>query len=280
MTTPPQIFDEALRARRQARATEHLFHARAADELSDRLDEVNRTFPRVAVTGHAAPVWRDALAGHPKLGEIEEIPEGPVLAFGSGGFDLVIHALWLHWANDPVGALVQGRLALKPDGLMMAAMFGGLTLWELRAALAEAEAEVTGGLSPRVAPMGEIRDLGALLQRAGLAMPVADSDRVTLHYRDITHLMRDLRAMGETNVLCDRLRRPTRRAVFRRAGEIYAQAHAGADGRIPASFETVWLTGWAPGPDQPEPKRPGSATTRLADALGTREHSAGEKTGR
>jgi SAM-dependent methyltransferase len=270
--TAPRLFDPGTRARHMARATEDLLHREAATELSERLDEVNRTFPRVAITGHAAPVWARALAGHPRLGAVETLPEAETLAFGAGGFDLVIHALWLHWSNDPVGALVQARLALRPDGLLLAPMLGGRTLAELRAVLAEAEAAETGGLSPRVAPMGEIRDLGALLQRAGFAMPVADTTRLTLRYRDAFHLMRDLRAMGEANALTGRLRMFTRRGVFARAAALYAGL-ADADGLIPASFETVWLTGWAPGPDQPVARRPGSATTRLADALGTREVS-------
>jgi SAM-dependent methyltransferase len=177
----------------------------------------------------------------------------------------------LHWANDPVGQLVQCRRALRPDGLLLALFFGGQTLHELRSALASAEAEVTDGLSPRVLPMGEIRDLGALLQRAGLALPVADSFTQTVSYRDAFHLMRDLRAMGEGNALASRLRRPSRRAVLLRAAQIYAEAHAGPDGRIPATFEILCLTGWATHDSQQKPMRPGSAQARLADALNTAE---------
>jgi hypothetical protein len=166
-----------------------------------------------------------------------------------------------------VGQLVQCRRALQPDGLFMGLMFGGQTLHELRACLAEAEAEVTGGLSPRVLPMGEIRDLGALLQRAGFALPVADSFTKTVLYRDAFHLMADLRAMGEGNALMARLRRPTRRAVLARAAALYQDRFAGADGRIPATFEIIALTGWAPHDSQQKPLRPGSATARLAEAL-------------
>lgn len=182
--------------------------------------------------------------------------------------DLVIHALGLHWANDPVGQLIQSRRALRPDGLLIAVLFGGETLRELRQALAEAEVSETGGLSPRVAPMAEIRDLGGLMQRAGLALPVADSLRVPVSYPSMLALMRDLRAMGETNVLVERLRRPSRRGMFAAAAVGYAARHGDGEGRIPATFELMVLTGWAPAASQPQPLRPGSATSRLADALG------------
>ncbi|MEM6944944.1 MAG: SAM-dependent methyltransferase, partial [Pseudomonadota bacterium] len=186
----------------------------------------------------------------------------------------------LHWLEDPVGHLVQLRLALRPDGLLIAVAGGGETLAGLRAALATAEAEISGGLRPRVAPMGEIRDLGSLLQRAGLVMPVADSERLTLTYADAWALMRDLRVMGETNVLEARPRSFSRRAIFERAAELYAETHGLADGRVRAEIELVYLTGWSPGPEQPQPLRPGSARMRLADALGTEERPAGEKAGK
>ena len=168
---------------------------------------------------------------------------------------------------------MQGRRALQPDGLFIAVMLGGQTLHELRAALAQAEVEVSGGLSPRVLPMGEIRGLGALLQRAGFALPVADSFAKTVLYRDLFHLMRDLRAMGEGNALAARLRRPTSRAVFAKAAEIYRHSFGEPDGRIRATFEFIVLTGWAPDDRQPKPLRPGSAASRLADALGAPEMS-------
>ncbi|OZA09475.1 MAG: SAM-dependent methyltransferase, partial [Rhodobacterales bacterium 17-64-5] len=180
-------------------------------------------------------------------------------------------ALALHWANDPVGQLVQCRRALRPDGWFAGLMFAGQTLDELRACLAQAETEVTGGLSPRVLPMGEIRDLGGLLQRAGFALPVADSFTTTVRYRDAFHLMRDLRAMGEGNAMAARLRHPTRRAVFLRAAALYQQTYAGPDGLIPATFEMVVLTGWAPHDSQPKPLRPGSAAHRLSDVLSVPE---------
>jgi len=184
----------------------------------------------------------------------------------------VIHAMALHWANDLVGQLIQCRRALQPDGLFLAACFGGQTLIELRAALAEAEIEITGGLSPRIAPMAEIRDLGGLLQRAGFALPVADSARLTVTYRSARHLMHELRAMGENNALANRLRHPTKAAVLRRTEEIYNARHRRDDGTIAATFEMIYLTGWAPDPSQPKPLRPGSAVTRLSAALKTQEN--------
>ena len=184
--------------------------------------------------------------------------------------DLVIHALTLHWANDPVGQLVQCRRALQPDGWLLALLFGGQTLQELRASLAQAESDVTGGLSPRVLPMGEIRDLGGLLQRAGFGLPVADSFTTVVRYRDAFHLMHDLRAMGEGNALNARLRHPTGRAIFTRAAALYDDLR-GPDGLIPATFEIVALSGWAPHDSQQKPLRPGSAVNRLAEALQTGE---------
>ena len=183
----------------------------------------------------------------------------------------MIHALCLHWANDPVGQLVQCRRALRPDGLFLGVLFGGQTLAELRACLAESEVSVTGGLSPRVLPMAEIRDLGGLLQRAGFALPVADSATRTVTYADAGRLMTDLRAMGEANALEGRLRRPTRRGVFAQAAMRYAAGFPAPEGRIRATFEMIFLTGWAPDDSQPKPLRPGSAARRLADALGSAE---------
>ena len=255
--TPPLLTDRKALILHRARATDPFLHKEVAAEVHERLSEVNRTFTdRVVVTGFPQ-VWPD----------FPSVPDDEVLALVPGSQDLVVHALGLHWANDPVGQLVQCRRALRPDGWFLGMMFGGQTLHELRACLAEAEVGETGGLSPRVLPMGEIRDLGGLLQRAGFALPVADSHVKTIFYRDLWHLMRDLRAMGEGNALHARLRRPTRRAVLTRAAEIYAQRFAGPDGRIPATFEMICLTGWAPHDSQQKPLRPGSAAARLADAL-------------
>jgi SAM-dependent methyltransferase len=199
------------------------------------------------------------------------------LPFRDGAFDLIVSALTLQFVNDLPGALVQIRRTLKPDGLFLAALVGGETLTELRQAFAAAESEIEGGASPHVAPFADLRDLGALLQRAGFALPVADSDRITVRYDSVFALMHDLRRMGATNALVDRRRAPLRRATLMRMAEIYAEKFADNDGRIRATFEIVWLSGWAPHPSQQQPLRPGSAKARLADALGTRELPAGEK---
>jgi len=262
MQTPPILTDRPALLRNRNRATEYFLHDEAHAEVQERLIEVNRRFTSPAVVTGFPDIWQDI---GPPVADDDLLPLTPA------AHDLVIHALCLHWANDPVGQLVQCRHALRPDGLFMALMFGGQTLQELRACLAEAEAEVTGGLSPRVLPMGEIRDLGGLLQRAGFALPVADSFTKTVRYRDALHLMRDLRLMGEANALAARLRRPTRRSVLMRAAEIYQAQYADAEGRIPATFEIICLTGWAPDASQPKPLKPGSAAQRLADALNAAE---------
>ena len=273
MSGPPDLIDRTALARhrrRAARAPELFLHEAVAVEAEERLNEVNRSFTSAAVVTPWQEIWRNRLPG------ATVVPDADVLALEPEAHDVVIHALALHWANDPVGQLIQARRALKPDGLLLAAMLGGRTLAELRAVLAEAEAQVSGGLSPRIAPMGEIRDLGALLQRAGLALPVADATPLGATYETALHLMRDLRAMGEQNALSGRNRRTARRALFTETARRYAEAYPAPDGRIHATFEVVWLTGWAPGPGQPEPLRPGSATSRLADALGTEERPAGD----
>lgn len=261
MQTMPLMTDRRTLLRHRQRASALFLQDLARDEVQERLKEVNRTFTSpLAVTGFPQ-LWPDMPC----------IADDEVLAAEQSSHDLVINALTLHWANDLVGQLVQCRRALQPDGWFIGLMFAGQTLHELRAALAQAEAEVTAGLSPRILPMGEIRDLGALLQRAGFALPVADSFSTEVRYRDAWHLMRDLRAMGEGNALAERLRRPTRSAVFKRAAEIYQDSFGGPDGRIPATFEIVVLTGWAPHDSQPKALRPGSAKARLAEALAVPE---------
>ena len=234
-------------------------------QVQERLSEVNRTFTDVAVVTAEPALWQAELPA------ARIVADGPVLDLVPGSADLVIHALCLHWADDPVGQIVQCARALRPDGLFLAALFGGRTLHELRACLAEAEVAETGGLSPRVLPMGEIRDLGGLVQRAGLALPVADSDLRRVTYRDALHLMADLRSMGETSALHARQRRFTRRSVIAGAAARYAKGFVQPDGRVPATFEIIYLTGWAPHQDQQKPLRPGSAAIRLADALQSRE---------
>jgi SAM-dependent methyltransferase len=274
--TPPLLTDRAQLARQRARAARApawFLHEEALAEVQERLTLVNRTFTAPAVVTAAAAVWGGAVPG------ARLVEDAEVLGLEPGAHDLVVDALTLHWADDPVGRIVQARHALKPDGLYLGLLFGGRTLHELRASLAEAEARLTGGLSPRVVPMGEIRDLGALLQRAGLALPVADSVVRRVSYATPFHLMRDLRAMGEGNALAARQRAVPPRALFAEAAKVYARSFATPGGRVPATFEIVVLTGWAPDPSQPKPLRPGSAATRLADALGTAEQSAGEKAG-
>jgi SAM-dependent methyltransferase len=199
------------------------------------------------------------------------------LPFAAGSLDLVVSALALQFVNDLPGTLIQIRRALKPDGLLLAALIGGDGLTELRQAFAQAESEVEGGVSPRVAPFADLRELGALLQRAGFALPVVDSDRLTVRYKTVLDLMRDLRRMGATNVLTERRRAPLKRKTLFRMAEIYAERFSDSDGRLRATFEIAWLSGWAPHESQQKPLKPGSATARLADALGTREIPAGEK---
>jgi len=266
----PRLTDRAalLRNRRRALGSETpaLFLQEAAiEEVQHRLSLVNRTFTKPAIVTGFPEIWQAAFP------EAVIVPDDDVLALDVGQFDLVIHAMALHWANDPVGQIIQSRRALQPDGFFLAVSFGGQTLSQLRAALAEAEVEQAGGLSPRVLPMAEIRDLGALLQRSDLALPVADNLALDVSYQTAFHLMRDLRAMGEANALQARLRHPTRPSVLRRAAEIYQDHHADAAGRIHATYELVFLTGWSPDDSQPKPLRPGTATMRLAEALGTQE---------
>ncbi|WP_413855283.1 methyltransferase domain-containing protein [Albidovulum sp.] len=269
MSNPPKFTDRAALSRNRARAlaqgADLFLHKEAAAEAEERLGEVNKTFTDPAVvTAFPAP-WTEILPG------ARIVADDEMLALDEGAHDLVVHALSLHWSGDPVGQLIQCRRALRPDGLFLGVLFGGRTLSELRAALAEAESRLTGGLSLRVLPMGEIRDLGALLQRAGFALPVADSVRKTVTYATMFHLIADLRAMGEGNALAARSRRATARALFPTAAEIYSGTFPAGGGRVAATFEMIWLTGWAPDASQPKPLRPGSAAQRLADALGATE---------
>lgn len=265
---PPALTDRPALDRFRARARRapaFFLHEDAADEVQERLAEVNRTFTAPAVVTPFPEVWKGRLPG------ARLVPDTDVLDLEPGAHDLVVHALALHWADDPLGQIIQSTRALQPDGLFIGVLFGGQSLQELRMVLAQAESDVTGGLSPRVVPMGEIRDLGALLQRAGLALPVADSFTRTVLYRDLLHLVRDLRAMGEVNALAARHRAPLRRAVLARAAQLYAESFADPEGRLQATVETLFLTGWAPAEGQQKPLRPGSAAQRLATALGTTE---------
>jgi SAM-dependent methyltransferase len=296
MSGPPRLFDRALHRKRLDRAAAGVGGAdflqrRAAADLVERLEVIMRDFPRAVDLSARNGAFRDALAISPaarRVGLLVEADlsgamladrDGPrlvldeeALPFAAESLDLIVSTLGLHWTNDVVGALVQIRRALKPDGLFLGAFLGGSTLTELRQALTEAESELLGGAGSRVSPFADSRDAASLLQRAGFALPVADVDRVNVSYEHPLRLMADLRQMGETNVLADRHPRALTRALLARAGEIYAERFAGPDGRVPATFEIVTLTGWAPHASQQQPLRPGSARMRLADALGTVEH--------
>jgi SAM-dependent methyltransferase len=293
MSQSPLIFDRALvraRARRAAALGPATFLIdRVAADMAERLAVVMREFPRAVDLGTPTDAVRRALADAKSVGTIvaagasvdgDVVADIEALPFAAGALDLVVSALALQAVNDLPGALIQIRRALKPDGLFLAALLGGDTLAELRDSFAAAEAEIEGGASPRVAPFADLRDLGALLQRAGFALPVVDSDRVTVRYGSPLALMHDLRRMGATNPLVERRRTPLRRVTLARMLEIYGERFGEADGKVRATFEIVWLSGWAPHGGQQQPLKPGSAQTRLADALGTRELPTGEKAGR
>jgi SAM-dependent methyltransferase len=278
----PVIFDRDLLRARRARAAAlgpvTFLLDRVAGDMAERLSAVLRTFDIAADLGTPTDAVRRAIAG--RVGAVAAVvADEEALPFRDASLDLLVSALALQFVNDLPGTLIQVRRALKPDGLFLAAMIGGESLAELRAAFAEAEAEIEGGVSPRVAPFADLRDLGALLQRAGFALPVTDVDRVTVRYASPMALMHDLRRMGAGNALTERRRTPLRRATLRRMLEVYAERYVDADGRIRATFEIVWLSGWAPHESQQKPLRPGSAQTRLADALGVREIGTGEKPG-
>jgi len=291
------VFDRQILRARRARARKlgaaTFLLDRVAEDLAERLGAVLRHFEVAIDLGTPTDAVRRALALSGKAGTlIAAEPDAAVLPAGSfprvvtdeealpfadASLDLVVSALSLQFGNDLPGTLIQIRRALKPDGLFLAALIGGDSLSELRDAFAQAESEMEGGLSPRVAPFADLRDLGGLLQRAGFALPVADSERLTVRYDSAFALMRDLRAMGATNVLTERRRTPLKRATLLRMAQIYAERFADSDGRVRATFEIAWLSGWAPHESQQKPLKPGSATMRLADALGAKEIPTGEK---
>jgi SAM-dependent methyltransferase len=283
MTAAPQLFDRALLHRRIARAARNepatFLIDRVAEELVERLTAVLRDFQNAADIATPTDAVRRALAS--RIASIKAVDFTPTetLPLDERSLDLAVSALALQFVNDLPGALTQIRLALKPDGLLLAAIAGGDTLTELRQSFTAAEAELEGGASPRVVPFVDLRDMGALLQRAGFALPVVDVERIVVRYGNAFGLMRDLRAMGATNMLAERRRVPLRRATLFRMAQVYAERFADPDGRIRATFDIVWLSGWAPHQSQQQPLRPGSAKTRLADALGVKEQSGGEKAG-
>jgi SAM-dependent methyltransferase len=288
---PPLLFDRALHRRRLDRAARlysgaEFLKARAAEDLVRRLEAILRDFPLAVDLGSRNGAFARALAESDAAARVGALIEtdlsGAMLAHRSGmrvvvdeerlpfadqSLDLIVSSLALHWTNDLVGALVQARRALKPDGLFIAALLGGSTLTELRQSLLAAEAEISGGASPRVSPFADGFDAAALLQRAGFALPVADTDKVKVRYAHPLALMRDLRAMGETNVLFERAPTAMSRRLLGRALELYVERFAEPDGRVPATFEIITVTGWAPHESQQKPLKPGSAKMRLADAL-------------
>ncbi|MDI3469263.1 MAG: SAM-dependent methyltransferase, BioC-like [Pseudolabrys sp.] len=280
------IFDRALLRARLRRAgqlgAESFLIDRVAADMAERLSAVLRQFDHGADVGTPSDAVRRALAATGKVTSVAAVAIGDdeALDLAAGSLDLAVSALALQFANDLPGLLIQLRRALKPDGLLLAALAGGDTLIELRQSFAAAESEMEGGLSPRVAPFADVRDMGALLQRAGFALPVVDSERLAVRYDTAFALMQDLRRMGATNILRERRRAPLKRSTLLRMAEIYAGRFADPDGRLRATFEIVWLSGWAPHESQQKPLRPGSARARLADALGTKEVPAGEKAGR
>ena len=295
MTDEPQIFDRALLWRRRNRvaaaAGQHDFLlASTADELMERLAIVQRRFAVVLDLGAHHGLLGDRLRSLPGVETVIQMEpvagllrqcrglrvrgDEEALPFRGQSLDLVVSALALQLVNDLPGTLLQIRRALRPDGLLLASLLGGATLNELRTALLLAEEEVAGGASPRVAPFADVRDLGALLQRAGFALPVADAYSITVTYPDALALMHELKAAGVANALRTRTRRPLRRHTLARALEHYRERYALPNGRVPATFEIVTLTGWAPHESQQQPLRPGSATVRLAEALNTVERSA------
>ena len=302
-SAPPLLFDRDLHRRRLDRAAAAITGAdflrvRAAADLVERLEAIMRSFPLAVDLGAREGAFARALRDSPAAARVGLLIEtdlssamvrgrpGPRLVadeerlpFAPESLDLVASTLALHWTNDLPGVLSQIKRALKPDGLFLGAILGGSTLNELRWALTQAEIEVTGGAGPRVSPFAGAYDGASLLQRAGFALPVTDTDIATVRYEHPMRLLQDLRAMGETNVLMDRARRPLSRKVLARVCELYAERFSDPDGRVRATFEIVTLTGWAPHASQQQPLKPGSAKVRLADVLKTREIGTGEKPG-
>jgi SAM-dependent methyltransferase len=277
MSGPLDIFDPAAvrhhRARAAAQIGEHDFLLReVADRLVERLGDMRRKFGHGLALDDHGGVLTAALEGR-----VGTLTLGDLDSANHESFDLIVSLLSLHWVNDLPGALIRIRRILRPDGLFLAALFGAGTLGELREAWATAESAEEGGASPRIAPFAEVRDAGALLQRAGFALPMADLDAITVSYADAFALMRELRGMGETNALHQRRKSFTRRATLMAAAEAYRVGFGDAGGRIPATFQVLWLTAWAPHASQQRPLRPGSAKARLADALDAKEIPAGDK---
>jgi SAM-dependent methyltransferase len=279
LNSPPKIFDANAYAQKRERAArrggESFLLREVAEHLAYRLNAVNRQF-ETALDLQSRDESFSFLSPFARNWARQELSQSETLSVSPQSVDLVTSVLSLHVINDLPGLLIQIKRALKPDGLFVAAVFSGDTLRELREAFAQGESEVAGGVSPRVAPFADLRDFGALLQRAGFALPVADSERTTVRYRAFVTFTDDLRALGETNVLNERSRKFLRRDVLAATLAHYSAVNAEPDGRLRATFDIAYLTGWAPHESQQKPLRPGSAKTRLADALGIAERSAGD----
>lgn len=294
--TQPELIDPVHLARQRDRAADgfdgvDFLKSAVADRIMDRIDMIRRDLPSVLEAGCHTGTLTKRLLAHPKISSVTAFDPSSRMAeitakrcdidvitapfeqvpFEGQRFDAIISAFALHWSNDLPGTLIQLAQRLNPDGVLLVALAGGETLSALRNCLASAESEISGGMAPRVLPMGDIRDMGGLIGRAGLTMPVADSETLTVTYPHIFKLMGELRAMGEGNAMTGRLRHPTSRRVFLRAAEIYHQEY-GEDDRLPVDFEIITLTGWSPDKSQPKPLKPGSAQTRLATALGVHEN--------
>lgn len=290
------VFDRKLVREHRDRAARtwddfDFLHKEVADRLCDRLDDVVRKFPLALDIGCHGGEVAQIMQGRDKIGtllqcDISEnmtkrahnhnphslVADEEFLPFGAEKFDLITSNLSLHWVNDLPGALVQINRCLKPDGLFVGTMFGIESLRELRQSLSDAEMEVDGGLSPRISPFADVRDAGMLLQRAGFTLPVVDADAITVSYENPLKLMKDLKGMGENNKVLERRKTATKRSMLFRAAQRYMEEFRDADGRIPATFQVMYLTAWKADPSQPQPMKPGSASTRLADALGVPEH--------
>src|SRR5437763_11319433 len=269
--TAPILFDRALLRARQARALKQgpvtFLLDRVAEDFGDRLQAVTRNFADVADIWTPGELLQKPIADRFQSIRRIDLDQSETLPLQPQSLDLAVSALAFQFVNDLPGVLAQIRRALRPDGLLLAAMIGGDTLTELRQSFAAAEAECEGGVSPRVAPFADLRDVGGLLQRAGLALPVTDVDRVVVRYGNAFALMADLRRMGATNIVIERRHTPTRRATLLRMAEMYAERFADADGRIRATFDLVWLSGWAPHESQQKPLKPGSAKASLEAAV-------------
>ncbi|MBK6705395.1 MAG: methyltransferase domain-containing protein [Caulobacteraceae bacterium] len=282
---PRLVRQRKRRARARFRDASFL-HERVAADLADRLEAIPRPFPRVLALGGGG-LFSEEMRARPELSaricsilEIDlDFIDPEHLPFAPSSFELIVSPLALHWVNDLPGALIQLRFALKPDGLLLASLFGGETLSELRLSLIEAESELTGGAGPRISPFADLQDIAGLLQRAGYALPAADRDVVTVRYGEPMRLLADLRAMGETSALRERNPRALSRRILARAFDLYRERYADEDNRVRATFEILTATGWSLHESQQKPLKPGSAKTRLADALKTKEQSAGEKPG-